>query len=51
MLFSNQLGNVQISYDASGEGVCGFAQTIRVPSYRGRSWSNRHITFIVAKKA
>jgi len=27
----------------------GFAQTVRVPSYR-RVWPNRHITFIVAKK-
>jgi len=29
----------------------GFAQTVRVPSYEGRGWPNRHITFIVAEKA
>jgi len=29
----------------------GVAQTVRVPSYRGRGiWSNRYITFIVAEK-
>jgi len=42
-----KLGNVQISYDASGEGLL---KTVRVTSYGGGGWSNRHITFVVAEK-
>jgi len=33
------------------EGSRGFAQTVRVPSYREEGWPNCHITFIVAKKS
>jgi len=29
----------------------GVAQTVRVPSYGGGGWPNRHITFKVAEKA
>jgi len=29
----------------------GFAQTVRLPSYGGGGWPNRHITFTVAKNA
>jgi len=28
----------------------GFAQTVRVPSYGGGGWPNRHITFIATEK-
>jgi len=43
-----ELGNIQISYDASKGGG---AQTVRLPSYGvGGLWLNHHITFIVAEK-
>jgi len=39
-------------YHMALQGGEGFAQIVRMPSYgRGRIWSNRHITFVVAEKA
>jgi len=43
------LGNVQISYDDSGDGVCSSRQSAVILG-RG-SWPNRYITFIGTEKA
>jgi len=29
----------------------GVSQTVRLPSYGGRGWPNRHVTFIVSENA
>jgi len=47
-LYFVSFDNVQISYITLQRG---FAQTVRVSSYGGGGWPNRHISFIVAEKA
>jgi len=42
------LGNIQISYDVSGKGVCSNRQI--AATWGTRLWPNRHITFIVSEK-